>query len=64
MQTEIADEMMENGMETDSYARSRVVPEYNPSSYSWLYRLRHAGTKRKKNLNYCEIHNVNLRRFT
>lgn len=47
MQTEIADEMIENGIETDSYAKSRVVPEYKPSSYSWLNRLRHGGTAMK-----------------
>lgn len=47
MQTEIADEMIEKGIETDSYARSRVVPEYKPSSYSWLNRLRHGGTAKE-----------------
>lgn len=34
MQTDIADEMIEKGIDTDSYAKSSVVPEYNPSSYS------------------------------
>lgn len=44
MQTDIADDIMENGSETHSYASNNVVPLYNPSSYSWLNRFRQGGT--------------------
>lgn len=44
MQTDNADDMIANGIETDSYAKSNVVPEYKPSSHSWLKRTRQAGT--------------------
>lgn len=44
MQTEMADVIIAKGIDTDSYASNNVVPEYNPSSYSWLKRTLHAGT--------------------
>lgn len=44
MQTESVEEMIEKGSDTDSYARSKVVPVYSPSSYSLLNRLRQGGT--------------------
>lgn len=44
MQTDNADDIIENGSETHSYASNNVVPVYNPSSYSWLNRFRHGGT--------------------